>query len=77
MIVEAGTRIWMHTCISLSEHVMTPEEFAEKMREYSNQDEYGPSTGHQLADEDMCDVLTALGYGDGVAIFKAMEKWYD
>ena len=32
--------------------------------------------GHIHADELMCDILTQLGYGDGVKLFEQMEKWY-
>lgn len=29
-----------------------------------------------MADKLMCDVLTQLGYGEGVEIFKNAPKWY-
>lgn len=31
---------------------------------------------HKEADRLMCEVLTSLGYGDGVRIFYNMPKWY-
>ena len=33
-------------------------------------------TIHEDADKLLCEVLTQLGYGAGVALFRAMNKWY-
>ena len=49
------------------------EEFTEKMAEISLGDTEG---AHWEADRLMCQVLTELGYGDGVKIFEEMSKWY-
>lgn len=64
-----------------SEHLTTPEEFADKMRKipdflndlgipWDNED------SHMLADQYLCDMLRELGYDEGVDIFEAMKKWY-
>jgi hypothetical protein len=55
---------------------MTPQEFAEKMREFkklSNDDE---ETAHSQADALMCQVLEEVGYKKGVTSFRVMHKWY-
>lgn len=31
---------------------------------------------HGAMDDLMCEVLRSLGYGDGVDVFEAAEKWY-
>ena len=54
--------------------VMTPEEFRDTMltiSKYSDKEDR-----HYNADELMCDLLHSLGYGEGVAIFKEIDKWY-
>ena len=56
---------------------ITPAEFADKMRaiypENIRQDLEGP---HCDADRLMMELLTSLGYGDGVNIFAESDKWY-
>lgn len=37
---------------------------------------YDEEVAHQRADELLCQALTALGYKNGVEIFKAATKWY-
>ena len=43
---------------------------------------YGHDTGsdleatHLQADKLMCALLTELGYGEGIEIFKNADKWY-
>lgn len=53
---------------------ITPEMFAEKMRELAN--EWNEETGHICADDLMVKVLNQLGYGEGTEIFEGMSKWY-
>lgn len=53
---------------------MTPEEFANEMKELSNAEDL--ETMHSKMDELMCSILCALGYGDGVEVFIATDKWY-
>jgi len=54
--------------------MMTPEEFKEAMKKFSQ----NPDTeaAHTEADRLMCKLLTDLGYGNGVKVFKSMQKWY-
>ena len=54
--------------------VGTPKEFAEKMRQLAENGD--PEADHIKSDELMCQLLTSLGYGEGVKIFKEMYKWY-
>lgn len=70
---------------------MTPEEFKKKMEETYPPDvprnfgdlgirkirAYDPGSTHEEVDNILCDILTDLGYGDGVKIFKGAERWYD
>ncbi|WP_176728082.1 hypothetical protein [Synergistes jonesii] len=42
-----------------------------KPRPHCNADGHGP------ADELMCEVLTELGYGEGIEVFNKMLKYYD
>jgi hypothetical protein len=52
----------------------TPETFEEKMRKiFSDTD---TERAHGEADDLMCDLLRALGYGGGIDIFEKEEKWY-
>lgn len=55
---------------------MTPAEFAAKMRGIFPTTGYDEEVAHSAADALMAELLTALGYGDGVAVFDAAEKWY-
>ena len=59
---------------------MNPEEFAEKMKELSErQSKWGgcdTEWNHTDMDELMCSVLSDLGYGEGVEIFRNTYKWY-
>lgn len=59
---------------------ITPKEFYEKMKALSDStvsDEYiDLEDQHIEMDELMCEVLTQLGYGDGVEAFKNAYKWY-
>lgn len=68
--------------------MITPEEFKQKMIEIKELDretakeKYGDNyfstveDNHRYADWLMCEVLTELGYGEGVEIFEDMERWY-
>jgi len=58
-----------------SEHsTMTPEEFAEYMQELIKDKDI--EMRHVEADITMCEILSKLGYGDGVDIFYKMRKDY-
>lgn len=53
--------------------VLTPEQFAECMRQASKR---GEEEGHIEADGVIVGLLRALGYGEGADIFDDMPKWY-
>ena len=55
---------------------MTPEEFAERMKLINDNPSFDEERTHFLADALMCDVLRLLGYGEGVATFYQLDKWY-
>lgn len=59
---------------------ITPKEFYEKMKALSDStdsDEYiDLEYAHEDMDDLMCKVLTLLGYGEGVKVFKDTPKWY-
>ena len=54
--------------------VDTPKEFAEKMYQLAGSGD--EEADHVKADELMCQLLTSLGYGEGIKIFRDMDKWY-
>lgn len=62
--------------------VMTPEKFASIMAALARKDKlttqefYNTEDMHEDMDRLMCQVLRALGYGDGVTIFEETPKWY-
>lgn len=62
--------------IILKENDMTPEEFKQEMLKISD-GENGIDGNHRDADALMCNTLSALGFGEGVEIFRSMEKWYE
>ena len=53
---------------------MTPLEFANKMKEILLRKD--PESEHDKADDLMCEVLTSLGYKDGVKAFRESTRWY-
>lgn len=53
---------------------MTPAEFLAKMWAIAAMTD--TEERHVEADDLMCALLVRLGYGDGVAVFEDMEKWY-
>ena len=53
---------------------MSPKEFAEKMQTIGEVRD--PEERHSKMDDLMCDLLRSSGYGEGVEIFKDVEKWY-
>ncbi len=59
---------------------MAPEEFADKMRKIIWECNSSPRCDaediHYDLDMCMCDLLRELGYGEGVDIFLAQERWY-
>lgn len=59
----------------LSKELITPEEFLRKMKEIFKEGDVVED--HIYADDLMCEVLTRLGYGSGVDVFKNAIKWYE
>ena len=53
--------------------IMTPDEFKQKMEDMK--DKYDPEKRHDVAEDLLCDVLSELGYSEGVEIFKRMTLW--
>ena len=67
---------------SSDNRVMTPEEFAKKMKKisdnlkYQNDAYYDEEDAHMQMDDLMSDLLRQLGYGEGIDIFENTNKWY-
>lgn len=59
---------------TLEEAIMVPEQFAAAMSRISLSDD--PENNHIHADALMCKLLKDLGYGNGIDIFRSMNKWY-
>jgi hypothetical protein len=56
---------------------MSWEEFAAKMKRLSEGGESWDKEGtHVMMDQLMAETLKAHGYGEGIKIFQAYEKWY-
>ena len=53
---------------------MTPEEFAETMKEIAESED--PECAHGDMDDLMCQLLEDLGYEEGVKIYLDADKWY-
>lgn len=55
---------------------MTPEEFADAMRELVRKYSDDEEMFHIAADYLVSALLTALGYEEGIEIFADQPKWY-
>jgi hypothetical protein len=55
---------------------MKPEQFKQLMEQYKVESISDPESAHSKADQLMCRILDELGYGEGVAVFEEVEKWY-
>jgi hypothetical protein len=55
---------------------MTPEQFAYKMGVLRKAASEDLEVAHEEADAMMCTILEELGYGQGVAIFEDIHKYY-
>lgn len=55
---------------------MSPEEFEKAMMNLAEQWDLDIELRHCEMDDLMCKVLVNLGYGKGVNIFEASERWY-
>ena len=56
---------------------MTPQEFADRMREIFPDVGYDPSAAHDCADRLMVDTLVDLGYDVGARVFLDADRYYD
>ncbi len=58
--------------------MLTPAEFADAMRaiEEIAKKDMDYEMAHEMADILLAQLLQSLGYGDGVAVFNRMTKWY-
>lgn len=67
---------------SSDNRIMTPDEFAKKMKKisdnlkYQNDAYYDEEDAHMQMDDLMSDLLRQLGYGEGIDIFDNTSKWY-
>lgn len=67
---------------SSDNRIMTPEEFAKKMKKISDNLKYqndaycNEEDAHMQMDDLMSDLLRQLGYGEGIDIFDNTSKWY-
>lgn len=55
---------------------LTPGEFLSAMRRVELKLAGDTECQHIAADETMCELLETLGYGEGVAVFRGMQRWY-
>ena len=53
---------------------MTKEEAIKRLKEQQDNEDY--ESAHAIADDTLCDFLTALGYADVVAEYEEVGKWY-
>ena len=72
-----GSNLWSNLsgAVHREQQAMTREQAIERLNELADGLE-GIEGGHIRADEVLCDLLTALGYGDVVKSWRAVEKWY-
>lgn len=55
---------------------LTPEEFAERMKEIVDKYAGNQEAVHEQMDQLMGETLIALGYHEGIKIFNSTPKWY-
>jgi hypothetical protein len=55
--------------------MITPEQFVEKVKVRIEKGEE-PEGRHHLTDDLMEEVLIELGYGEGVRLIRATDRWY-
>lgn len=56
--------------------IMNRKEFAREMKELEAKYGGDKEVLHGAGDDLMCEMLKALGYGEGVEIFEKWDKWY-
>ena len=66
----------------MDNQVISPEEFYKKMQYYKDLEEkctsvfYNKEDMHRIMDDLMCEILSSLGYENGIKVFQDAEKWY-
>jgi len=60
----------------MSKKVMTPQEFADKIRAIEETHGGDNEAMHSEADDLMCKLLREMGYGEGIAIYEEWTRWY-
>lgn len=62
---------------SVLDHIPTPKEFEANMKEIQKDYDHNDYEAiHSDMDWYMCEVLTKLGYGAGVHVFKKQARYY-
>lgn len=72
--LKAISEGWAYSMEDEKKEPISPEEFEERMTFISSNCD--KETMHMCADSLMEEVLSQLGYGKGVDVFKKMPKWY-
>lgn len=61
---------------------MSPEEFKVRMEQivahdWASGSEYqSPDVVHSNADDLLCELLRSLGYGDGIAVYESLARYF-
>ena len=55
---------------------MLPNEFKSRMQRLSEDYADDPEILHREADNLICQLLSDLGYGEGIDIYNKMDIWY-
>lgn len=55
---------------------MNPQEFYKRMLDLKNDFAGDEEAVHTCMDNLMCELLSILGYGDGIEVFNETNKWY-
>ncbi len=56
--------------------VLTPDQFTAAMKRLYDETGGDEEGFHSRADALLCEMLTELGYGEGIKIFEDADKWY-
>ena len=62
--------------ITYISYATTPEEFKSEIEEIIELTGESKENCHRHMDDLMCRVLTELGYGESIVLFKNQPKWY-
>lgn len=56
--------------------MILPKDFKEQMEQIEREYADDTEVAHAKADFLMCEILSEMGYQEGVKVFKDMPKWY-